>query len=323
MRFDVDIETWPLARPFRTASHMIESLELIVVHVERDGVVGRGEAVGVHYRGETLQSMVEQIESSRRGFGKGVDRAALQSAMPPGGARNAVDCALWDLACKRESRTVWELTGIEPKPVTTCYTISLASADAMAAHAAEVTHPLLKLKLDGDDPVGKVRAVRAARADARLVVDANQGWTKDLLETAAPALAELGVEMIEQPLPAGQDDALEGLVSPVLLCGDESCQTSRDLPTAVRRYRMVNIKLDKTGGLTEALHLARASKAIGLDLMVGCMVGTSLGMAPSFVIAQFCRYVDLDGPLLLARDRENPMAYREGMAHPPSPSLWG
>ncbi|HQR49190.1 MAG TPA: enolase C-terminal domain-like protein, partial [Steroidobacteraceae bacterium] len=250
---------------------------------------------------------------------------AAQSLLPPGGARNALDCALWDLEAKSSGRTIWQLTGVEPREVETVYTISIESTPAlMAEHAASAQDcPLLKVKLDGQQPIERMTAIRRTRPDARLVVDANQGWTFDQLQKVAPAFAELGVLMIEQPLPRGGDAALEGYRSPVPLCADESCLHAAELDLAARRYQMINIKLDKTGGLTHALELARAARARGLGLMVGSMGGTSLAMAPSFVLGCLTDFADIDGPLLLKRDRLPGMRYSAGKVSVFGPEVWG
>lgn len=325
MRLSVHIERWAAARPFRITGKEWRHFESVVVELEECGAIGRGEAYGVYYAGETADSMADAIEQVAGRVIAGIDRAALQALLPPGGARNALDCALWDLEAKRSGRRIFELTGVTPRPLETVYTIGLEpSAEAMAAHAASVpAQPLLKVKLDAREPLERLQAVRAARPAARLVIDANQGWRFDELERLAPALAELGVEMIEQPLPRGADAALERYRSPVPLCADESCLHLGELEAAAARYQLVNIKLDKTGGLTHALELARAARARGLGLMVGSMCGSSLAMAPTFVIGCLCDYADLDGPLLLRRDRLPGIRYRGGCAEPFGPELWG
>ena len=245
--------------------------------------------------------------------------------LPPGGARNALDCALWDLEAKWSGLSIWELTGVVPKPVETVYTISLdVNPELMARHAASaVEYPLLKIKLDGTQPLERMQAVRAARPDARIVVDANQSWTMEQLKTLAPACAALGVQMIEQPLARGADVQLEHYRSPVPLCADESCLHIGELDAAARRYQMINIKLDKTGGLTPALELAGAARARGLGVMVGCMSGTSLAMAPAFVLACVCDFVDIDGPLLQKSDRMPGLEYRGGAVSVFGPEVWG
>ncbi len=325
MKLGLHIEEWALRQPFRITGSTWTHSRCIVVTLTNGGVSGRGEAQGVYYLGETAESMCAQVEAVAAEIERGIDRPALQDLLPPGGARNAVDCALWDLECKRSGKTIWDLTGIEPRPARTVYTIGIEDTpEAMAARAAEAADaPLLKIKLDGDRPYEKLAAIRAARPDAELVVDANQGWTPEQLRDVLPGCAELGLGMIEQPLARGGDESLEGFESPVLLCADESCLHLGELDTAARRYGMINIKLDKTGGLTEALELARRARQLGCGLMVGNMVGTSLGMAPTFVIAQLCDFVDIDGPLLLRHDHPGGLSYRNGVADVFSPAFWG
>ena len=297
----------------------------MLVELSDDGVVGRGEALGVFYQNETAASLAAQIEAIADKIVTRADRSSLATALPPGGARNAVDCALWDLEAKRSGRRIWELTNIVPRALTTVYTIGIEQTpDLMAEHAASAAaHPLLKVKLDGHQPHERIRAIRRARPDARIVVDANQGWNLAQLEALAPAFAELGVELIEQPLPRGEDGVLEGYRSPVALGADESCLHLGELDTAARRYQVINIKLDKTGGLTHALELARAARARGLGLMVGCMGGSSLAMAPAFVVGCLVDLVDIDGPLLLKHDRLPGLEYTRGFVEPPGPEVWG
>lgn len=325
MNLSIHTEDWPAARPFRITGHVWNSFESVVVELSHDGAVGRGEALGVFYANETAASMAAEIEAISDRIAAGVDRTALQTLLRPGGARNAVDCALWDLEAKMTGKTIWELTGVTPKVLETVYTIAIeATPEAMATHAASVAKlPLLKVKLDGNQPLERMRAIRQARPDARIVVDANQGWTFEQLKSLAPAFAELGVLMVEQPLPRGADAALEEYRSPVPLCADESCLHLGELEQVARRYQVINIKLDKTGGLTHALELARSAHARGLGLMVGCMCGSSLAMAPTFVIGCLCDLVDIDGPLLMKRDRLPGMRYSNGKVEPPGKELWG
>ena len=324
MQLSVHTESWPAARPFRITGHEWNSFDAVVVELAHDGVVGRGEALGVFYHGETAASIAAQIEAIAPQIIAGTTRAALATLLPPGGARNAVDCALWDLEAKSSGRSIWELTGVKPRALTTVYTIGIeATPQAMAAHAATTTYPLLKVKLNGHEPLERVRAIRAARPDARIVVDANQGWTFAQLMELAPAFADLGVEMIEQPLPRGADAMLESYRSPVALGADESCLHIGELETAAQRYQMINIKLDKAGGLTHALELAHGARARGLGLMVGCMGGTSLAIAPAFVVGCLVDLVDIDGPLLLRRDRLPGMNFVDARVEAPEPKLWG
>lgn len=321
----VHVEQWRLVQPFRISRHVWETSNPVVVEIADGEHVGRGEASGLYYLDETSESMLEQIDRVAPHIRAGASREELLELLPHGGARNAVDCALWDLEAKKAGRTIWELTGITPKPLTTVFTIGIeADAEVMGQRAAEAKeHPALKIKLSADTPLERMQAVRAARPDAALVVDANQAWSFAELQRLAPRFAELGVSMIEQPLPRGEDEALAGYQSPVPLCADESCLHTGELDAASARYQMINIKLDKSGGLTEALRLARKAEERGLGLMVGNMVGTSLAMAPSFVIGQLCQFIDLDGPLLLREDRALGMRYERGTVHVPNPALWG
>jgi L-alanine-DL-glutamate epimerase-like enolase superfamily enzyme len=325
IKLSVRAERWPAIRPFRIAGMAFHWFDSIVVELSRDGCVGRGEALGVYYLDETPDSMIAQVESVAAVIGAGIDRPALQTLLPAGGARNAVDCALWDLEAKTTERTIWQLTGVEPRPLETVFTIGLeATPEEMAAKAAAaLTHGLLKIKLDGDRPLERLTAIRDARPDARIVVDANQGWTFAQLREITPAFAALGVQMIEQPLRRGADAELEGYRSPVPLCADESCLHLGELAQAVRRYQLINIKLDKTGGLTHALELARAARATGMGLMVGCMGGSSLAMAPSFVVGCLADLVDIDGPLLQKSDRLPGMTYDGGQVAVFGADVWG
>jgi L-alanine-DL-glutamate epimerase-like enolase superfamily enzyme len=325
MKLSVHIEEWELIAPFRIAGGEWINSRGIVVQLAQDGHLGRGEAQGIFYLGETAESLFEQVHEVASAVQAGISRDELQHLLPAGGARNAIDCALWDLECKKAGKTIWQLTGIEPRPVTTVFTIGLEdSPEAMAAKAAAAADaPVLKIKLDGNQPCERLAAIRAARPDATLVVDANQGWDFELLQEVIPRCVGLDLGMIEQPLPRGGDGQLEGFESPITLAADESCLHTGELDSARRRYDMINIKLDKTGGLTEALKLAREARSHGLKLMVGNMVGTSLSMAPSFVIAQLCDFVDIDGPLLLKYDHPHGLRYHRGEVSVFSPQLWG
>jgi L-alanine-DL-glutamate epimerase-like enolase superfamily enzyme len=325
MKMSIHIEEWELTQPFRISGFEWINSRGIVVQLAEDGFIGRGEAQGIFYLDEGADSMFSQVHAVAAEIRRGISRLELQDLLPPGGARNAIDCAMWDLECKKSGRTIWELTGIDPKPVTTVFTIGLESTpEAMAAKAAAAADaPVLKIKLDGHQPYEKLAAIRAARPDAELVVDANQGWDFELLDEVIPKCLGLNLGMIEQPLARGNDQMLEGFDSPITLAADESCLHTGELDTAARRYNMINIKLDKTGGLTEALKLAYAAKEKGCKLMVGNMMGTSLGMAPSFVIAQLCDFVDIDGPLLLKYDHPNGLNYSKGLVDVFHSSFWG
>jgi len=325
VKFGVHIERWPTLRPFRITDATWNSFDSVVVELSSDGFVGRGEALGVYYLHETADALASEIEAMAKHLRAGIDRPTLQELMPPGGARNAIDCALWDLEAKQTGRSIWDLTTISPEPLETVFTIGLEpTPEEMAAKAAAATgHQLLKVKLNNDMPLERLRAVRAARPDVRIVVDANQAWTFTRLCTLAPEFAALGVQMIEQPLPRGADAELEGYRSPVPLCADESCLHVGEFTQAARRYQLINIKLDKTGGLTHALQLARAARVGGLGLMVGCMGGSSLAMAPAFVVGCLCDFVDIDGPLLQRSDRLPGLDYDGGRVSVFGPNLWG
>ena len=318
-------ETWPIRGEFTISRGSKKAAEVVVVELKRNGVVGRGECVPYPRYGESVDAVMTVIRGLAPRLAGGIDRERLQNVLPPGAARNAVDCALWDLEAKATGQSVWQLAGLEaPGAVTTAYTLALGTPEAMGAASRGAAYsPLLKLKLTGDGDVERVRAVRANAPDSRLIVDANEAWTIDHLDRFGTALAELGVEMIEQPLPAGADQDLAGYVSPVPLCADESCHDTATLAPLVGKYSLVNIKLDKTGGLTEAFRTKRAAEAAGLSVMVGCMLATSLAMAPAVLLAQGTDYVDLDGPLWLMRDRDPGLAYRRTEVAPPEPALWG
>jgi len=325
MDVSLHIADWELTQPFKIAGNEWINSRCLVVQLGESGFVGRGEAQGIFYMDETAQSIFEQAQALAAELRKGISRDELQQLLPAGGARNAIDCALWDLECKQSGKTIWQLTGIDPQPVTTVFTIGLESTpEAMAAKAAAASDaPILKIKLDEHMPYEKLAAIRAARPDAELVVDANQAWSFELMQQVLPKLVDLNLAMLEQPLARGGDQMLEGFKSPITLAADESCLHTGELETAARRYSMINIKLDKTGGLTEGLRLARAAKEKGCKLMVGNMVGTSLSMAPSFVLAQLCDFVDIDGPLLLKYDQPNGLEYCNGVVEGFSPKLWG
>lgn len=324
LRLAVTAETFPIAGSFRIARGSRTEARVVVATLTDGSHVGRGECVPYGHYGETVEGVIAAIEAMAPDLAAGLDRAALQAALPPGAARNALDCALWDLEAKRSGQPVWRLAGLsEPKPLETAYTISVGQPEAMAKAAAASGRPLLKLKLTGEGDLDRVRAVREAAPAARLIVDANESWSLDQLDREAGALAALGVELIEQPLPANGDVALAGRADPVALAADESCHDRHDLDRLVGRYRVINIKLDKTGGLTEALALKQEAEVLGFAIMVGCMVGTSLAMAPALLVAQGARVVDLDGPLLLVADRPGGLVYDGAMVHPAAAEFWG
>jgi L-alanine-DL-glutamate epimerase-like enolase superfamily enzyme len=325
-RLTVTRESWPIAGTFTIARGSKTQAEIVLITLEQVGIIGRGECVPYRRYGETIDGVISEIETQRTALEQGIDRHGLINLMPAGAARNAIDAALIDLSSKQQSLRAWDLIGIDPpKPAPTCFTISLDSPQAMAEAAEKAAgRPILKVKLGaGTGDLDRILAVRQAAPRARLVIDANEGWTFDLLVQMAPGLARLNVELIEQPLPAGQDDALTLYKGPVPICADESAQGSASLDDLAQRYQAINIKLDKTGGLTHALEFTRAAKSRGLQIMLGCMVGTSLGMAPASLLMDFADFVDLDGPLLLARDREPGLNYDHNLVHLPDAALWG
>ncbi len=317
------LEAWPLKEPFVITGHTFTVTEVLFVQIEEKGFSGRGEATGVYYLNETGESMLADAEMVKKDLESGLDRNKLQQLLPAGGVRNAIDCALWDLEAKQSGTSIWEMTGLRPNETITVNTVSIGDPSAMAASAKLLNTSKIKVKLSGEIPLERVTAVIKARPDAEVVVDVNQGWTFGQLVDLAPKFKDLGVKMIEQPLPRGEDSSLEGYDAPLPICGDESCLHTGELEAASRRYSMINIKLDKTGGLTEALSLARAARAKGLGLMVGNMTGTSLGMAPAYVVAQLCDFVDLDGALFLKNDRSHAMFYDDGFVGGLVPELWG
>jgi L-alanine-DL-glutamate epimerase-like enolase superfamily enzyme len=318
-------QSWPLAQPFAISRGSRTTAEVVVAEIFDGDSRGRGECVPYPRYGESVEGVVQALEAMAGAVFSGLGREALQRAMPPGAARNALDAAFWDLDAKRADRPVAELAGLGAlRPVVTAFTIGLDTPDGMAAAAtAQRQRPLLKLKLSGDGDIGRVRAVRRAVPTARLIVDANEGWTERHLVEVMPALAEFGVELIEQPLPAGADDALADMPHPIPICADESCHTSANFDRLVGKYDAINIKLDKTGGLTEALALAGEARRRGFGIMVGCMIATSLSMAPAMLVAQQASLVDLDAPLLLASDRAHGMRYDCSTLYPPESALWG
>ncbi len=325
LKLAVAVEKFPIAGTF-TISRGSRTEAVVVTATISDGThMGRGECVPYPRYGETVDGIAADIAGQAMRLKAGGEHAALTAGLKAGAARNALDCALWDLAAKQHRRRIWDIAGTpEPKPVTTCYTLSLGTPDSMEAAAkAASQRPLLKVKLGGDGDIERIAAVRRGAPLARLVVDANEAWNEGNLAVHAAACAAAGVELIEQPLPAGRDDALLAFRSPVMLCADESVHTRDTLPAVAKKYRAINIKLDKTGGLTEALAMADAAEALGLGIMVGCMVGTSLAMAPALLIAARAAYVDLDGPLLLAQDREPGLLFEGSTIMGYGPDLWG
>lgn len=325
MEIRVFSESWPIRGSFTISRGSKTAADVVVVELTQDGVTGRGEFVPYARYGESVQGVITQIENIMPVLREGLDRGALQSVLPAGAARNAVDCALWDLESKQHRQRIWQrLNKPEPDALLTAYTLSLDTPENMQAAAeANSDRPLLKLKLAGAGDLARVTAVRKGAPQARIIVDANEGWDETLYRELVPALQKLGVEMIEQPLPAGQDQILASLPRPIPICADESCHDSSTLHELIGRYDMINIKLDKTGGLTEALELRKQAEAAGMKIMVGCMLATSLAMAPAFVVAQGAQVVDLDGPLLLQKDRDAGFNFSDNQMHAPDAALWG
>jgi L-Ala-D/L-Glu epimerase len=319
------IERWPIAGAFTISRGAKTEAVTVVAEVSRGGHSGRGECVPYPRYGETPEAALAALKSMQDALLQGLDRQGLQAAMPAGAARNALDCALLDLEAKTAGLRAWELLGrTPPRACTTAYTISLGTPEVMAAATAKAAHrPLLKIKLGGDGDGMRIAAVRRAAPESELIVDANEAWTGHNLEQNLAECAELGVTLVEQPLPAGRDEALARIRRPLAVCADESVHDRASLEWLRGRYDAVNIKLDKSGGLTEALAMADAAHALGFEIMIGCMVATSLAMAPAMLLAPQARYVDLDGPLLLARDREDGLKYDNSLVYPPDAALWG
>ncbi len=319
------IERWPIAGAFTISRGAKTEAVTVVAEVSQGGHTGRGECVPYPRYGETPEATLAALQAMQEPLSRGMDRMALQAAMPAGAARNALDCALIDLEAKSGGRRAWNLLGrLAPRPCTTAYTISLGTPEAMAAATAKASRrPLLKIKLGGDGDGQRIAAVRQAAPESELIVDANEAWNPANLAQNLAACAAVGVTLVEQPLPAGQDEALAQIRRPVAVCADESVHDRASLDGLRQRYDAVNIKLDRTGGLTEALAMADDAHALGFEIMIGCMVATSLAMAPAMLLAQAARFVDLDGPLLLARDRDGGLRYDGSLIYPPEAALWG
>jgi L-alanine-DL-glutamate epimerase-like enolase superfamily enzyme len=326
LKLNVATEKLRLRVPFRISGYVFEAQDAVVVTLDDGTHRGRGEASGVYYLNDNMPEMVAAIEANRAAIEAGIDRESLQNLLPPGGARNALDCALWDLDAHRTGKSAWQLAGLpQPKPLVTTFTLGAESPDVMAAGAKNYAHArAIKMKLTGDLDldIARVRAVRGARPHVWLGVDANQGYQIDALEELLSALVDANVSLVEQPLPRGRESDLDGFSSPIPLAADESALSLADVPGLVGRFNVVNIKLDKCGGLTEGLAMAHRAKELGLKVMVGNMVGTSWAMAPAFVVGQLCDVVDLDGPIFLAKDRASPLNYDDGMAWC-SDDVWG
>ncbi|MBL4667338.1 MAG: dipeptide epimerase [Sneathiella sp.] len=318
-------ESWPIRGSFRISRGSKTTADVVVVEITEDGVTGRGECVPYPRYGESSATVLDEISTVRDAISHGAGKMDLLTLLSSGAARNAVDCALWDLEAKLSGKSVSELAGIPaPGPLITAYTLSLDTPEKMGIAAEHNAHrPLIKLKLAGDGDIERVQAVRNSAPKSRLIIDANEAWTAKMMEIYFPVMADLGVELIEQPLPAGEDMGLGTMARAVPICADESCHDTSTLDQIAANYDYINIKLDKTGGLTEALQLAEAAKDFGLGIMVGCMLGTSLGMAPAMLLGGFARFVDLDGPLLLEKDRPNGIQFDESVMHPPSSEFWG
>jgi L-Ala-D/L-Glu epimerase / N-acetyl-D-glutamate racemase len=321
----VRTERWPIAGAFTISRGAKTEAAVVVAEISDGRQRGRGECVPYSRYGEDVEAVAAAIAAMSSEIARGLGREGLQQAMPPGAARNALDCAFWDLAAKQSGRPVQELAGLgEAKPLTTAYTISLAAPSAMAAAAEQAAgRTLLKVKLGAAGDPARIAAVRRAAPRCELIADANEGWTPDDLAANLGACADAGVTLVEQPLPAGGDEALARMSRPLPICADESAHARPSLAALVGKYDAVNIKLDKTGGLTEALAMLRDAEQLGFRIMVGCMVATSLAMAPAMLLAQRAHFVDLDGPLLLARDRPDGLRYEGSSVHPPSRALWG
>ncbi|MCZ4092698.1 N-acetyl-D-Glu racemase DgcA [Sinorhizobium psoraleae] len=319
------VQHFPIAGVFTISRGSKTTASVITCQISDGEVSGWGECVPYARYGESLESVLAAIEAVRPSIESGLTRAELQKDMPPGAARNAVDCALWDLEAKQSGRPAYALAGIAaPVPLTTAYTLSLGEPEEMMAQAQKYAHrALLKVKVGTADDTSRIRAVRQGTPESRIILDANEGWTEHNLAAHFAACAENGIALVEQPLPAGWDQALASITRPVPVCADESVHGTDDLEKLAGRYDAVNIKLDKTGGLTEALRMRAAAEALGLKIMVGCMVGSSLAMAPAMLVAQGADFVDLDGPLLLAEDRKPGLRYEASLVFPPEANLWG
>ncbi|AQZ49465.1 N-acetyl-D-Glu racemase DgcA [Martelella mediterranea] len=318
-------DVFPVAGSFTISRGSRTEIRVVTVTLTDGAHTGRGESVPYARYGETVDGVIADILSLEAEIRAGLDREALQTRMKPGAARNALDCAFWDFAAKSSGKPVWQLAGLQkPGLLTTAYTISLGEPEKMRAQAAENAHrPLLKVKLGTDDDLGRIEAVRAGAPDSAIIVDANEGWSVTAYQALAPALVRLGVALVEQPLPAGDDEALRHIERPLPVCADESCHARPSLADLKGKYDAINIKIDKTGGLTEALLLKQEAEAMGFQIMTGCMLGTSLAMAPAMLVAEGAAFVDLDGPLLLAQDRANAIRFDGSVMHPAEPVLWG
>ena len=325
MQVNLVDESWLIEGSFTISRGSRTHANVVVVELQQGEYIGRGECVPYARYDESIESVIAQLEALKDKIAAGAARQEIQSLLPAGAARNALDCAYWDLACKKSGQRIWQQLEVpQPKPLMTAFTLSLDTPERMKEAAIKNAHrPLLKLKLAGEGDVERVAAAREGSPNARIIVDANEGWNEQQYLTMVPELVKLGVEMIEQPFPASDDAALAHLPRPITLCADESCHDSSSLKNIIGRYDMINIKLDKTGGLTEAIALKEEAEKAGLQIMVGCMVATSLAMAPAFIVAQNVQIVDLDGPLLLAEDRQSGIQFDESLMNVYQAALWG
>lgn len=325
MKLTIADERWPIAGSFTISRGSKTEAHVVTVTLEDGAHKGTGECVPYPRYEETVPQVMAALDAVRTRIESGVTRAEIPSLVAPHAAQNALDCALWDLEAKRAGRPVWQIAGLpEPKPAVTAYTLSLDTPEAMGEAAAKAAHrPLLKLKLGRDGDAARLKLIRKNAPSSRLIVDANEGWTGDTLKAMLAACAEVGVELVEQPLPAGNDEALRNMPRAVTVCADESAHGLDSLDGMIGKYDAINIKLDKTGGLTPAIALAHAARERGLKIMVGCMLATSLGMAPAFLLSPLADFIDLDGPLLLRKDRDPGIRFDGSLMHPPHPALWG
>ncbi|WP_375748333.1 N-acetyl-D-Glu racemase DgcA [Vibrio sp. HN007] len=324
MKITLSTKSWPIRGSFTISRGSKTQVDVVLVELEKDGFIGRGECVPYSRYNESIESVLGQLQEIMPSIKADISRQDIQQLLPSGAARNALDCAYWDLECKRNALSVWDKVGVTPSNLITAFTLSLDTPENMESAARENAHrPLLKLKLGGAEDLARVQAVRKGAPDADIILDANEAWDVELYKTLVPELQKLGVSMIEQPFPAEKDEVLEKLPRPIPICADESCHDRASLPKIIGRYEMINIKTDKTGGLTEALALKKEAETAGLQIMVGCMLASSLSMAPAFVVAQGAEVVDLDGPLLLSQDIDNGFSFENNHMLPFTNALWG
>ncbi|MDG3085756.1 dipeptide epimerase [Vibrio hannami] len=324
MKLKLSTNSWPIRGSFTISRGSKTQVDVIVVELEQNGIIGRGECVPYGRYNESIESVLAELESIQASVESGVNQKEIQSLLPSGAARNALDCAYWDLKCKSKGISIWDSLSITPEPLVTAYTLSLDTPENMEQAAIENAHrPLLKLKLGGKEDLDRVKAVRRGAPDSDIILDANEAWDANIYQALIPELVKLGVSMIEQPFPADKDDVLLKLPRPIPICADESCHDRKSLAQIIDRYEMINIKIDKTGGLTEALALKQEAEQAGLQVMVGCMLASSLSMAPAFVVAQGAQIVDLDGPLLLSQDIKHGFKFEQNRMLPFTPALWG